>query len=73
MIETPRVFHPKPVDFNSRLNPSQAFPGKHVSYPRLIAAIYTDGMSILSPKLKAQWLSTKILIKIRTLSLTVLF
>ncbi len=44
-IETLRVFQPKPVDFNSQHNPSQAFPKKHVSYPWLTATI----VGVLSP------------------------
>ncbi len=43
------VFQPDPVDFNSWHNPSQAFPEKHVLYPRLTA---TDGIFIINLK---QW------------------
>ncbi len=34
------VFQPKSVDFNSRHNPSQAFPEKHVLYSRQTETAY---------------------------------
>ena len=53
-IQTPRVFQPKSVDFNSRHKPSQAFPEKHVSYPCLTATPFIaplKGFCILKAKI----------------------